>query len=64
MTILQHYRINYVYLLDLSPKNNINPEQIFHQVLFKIKTQAQSSMIEKQNIHSQKTGTCTIGDAI
>ena len=33
MTILQHYRINYVYLLDLSPKNNINPEQIFQTVI-------------------------------
>lgn len=33
MTILQYYRINYAYLLDLSPKNNVNPYQIFQGVI-------------------------------
>lgn len=35
-----------------------NPEQISLEILFKMQPQAQSSMIGKQNMSSQKTGTC------
>ena len=33
MTILQHYKINYVYLFDLSPKNRVSPYDVFESVL-------------------------------
>ena len=33
MTILQYYKINYVYLFDLSPKNRICPYDVFESVL-------------------------------
>ena len=33
MTILRYYKINYVYLFDLSPENKINPYGVFETVL-------------------------------
>ena len=33
MKVLQYYKINYVYLLDLNPKNKINPYGVFEGVL-------------------------------
>jgi hypothetical protein len=33
MIILQHYKINYVYLLDLSPENKVNPYGVFETAL-------------------------------
>ena len=33
MTILQYYKINYVYLFDLHPKNKVNPSSVFESVL-------------------------------
>ena len=32
MLILEYYKINYVYIFDLSPKNKINPYQVFEGV--------------------------------
>ena len=33
MIVLQHYKINYVYLLDLSPENKVNPYGVFETAL-------------------------------
>ena len=32
MIILEHYKINYVYIFDLGPKNKVSPYQVFEGV--------------------------------